>query len=93
MNSVSRSICISDRHLLLKKPTKDVHEAVGSFFKRPRGELIIDLLEYFTETGDSGCLVENLRNELPKKTSLSSDSKPESSSSTSVTSESLTQLL
>ncbi|XP_015586355.1 uncharacterized protein LOC107263545 [Cephus cinctus] len=51
-------------HILQTKPIVDLHEAAGEFFSRPRHKIVAELLDYLSESGCTGSIIDNLRKDL-----------------------------
>ncbi|KYN03249.1 PREDICTED: uncharacterized protein LOC108773549 [Cyphomyrmex costatus] len=52
------------RHVLSKQPLIDIHEVVGTFFNRPRREIVADLLDYLSSADKRSDVTDDLRREI-----------------------------
>ncbi|KYN23377.1 hypothetical protein ALC57_04251 [Trachymyrmex cornetzi] len=52
------------RHVLSKQPLIDIHEVVGTFFNRPRREIVADLLDYLSSADKRSDITDDLRREI-----------------------------
>ncbi|XP_025075125.1 uncharacterized protein LOC112552912 [Pogonomyrmex barbatus] len=54
----------SRRHVLSKQPLIDIPEAVGTFFNRPRREIVADLLDYMSSADKRSDITDDLGQKL-----------------------------
>ncbi|XP_011164109.1 uncharacterized protein LOC105198936 [Solenopsis invicta] len=73
-------ISILLRHVLSERPLIDIPEVVGTFFNRPRCEIVADLLDYLSSTDKRSHITDDLRRELFRTTSVETSSSSGSSS-------------
>ncbi|XP_025267366.1 uncharacterized protein LOC112638939 [Camponotus floridanus] len=73
-------ITILLRHVLSKQPLIDIPEVVGTFFNRPRREIVADLLDYLSSVDKRPDIIDSLRQELFRATDVEAHNSNDSSS-------------
>ncbi|XP_018300797.1 uncharacterized protein [Mycetomoellerius zeteki] len=68
------------RHVLSKQPLIDIHEVVGTFFNRPRREIVADLLDYLSSADKRSDIKDDLRREIFRTASFETCSSNDSDS-------------
>ncbi|XP_029168005.1 uncharacterized protein LOC114938298 [Nylanderia fulva] len=73
-------ITILLRHILSKEPLIDIPEVVGTFFNRPRREIVADLLDYLSSVDKRPDIIDSLREELFRATNVETHNNNDSNS-------------
>ncbi|TGZ47160.1 Uncharacterized protein DBV15_06097 [Temnothorax longispinosus] len=68
------------RHVLSKQPLIDIPEVVGTFFNRPRREIVADLLDYLSSADERSDITDDLRREVFRTTNVEASGSNNSSS-------------
>ncbi|XP_077266238.1 uncharacterized protein LOC143899669 [Temnothorax americanus] len=68
------------RHVLSKQPLIDIPEVVGTFFNRPRREIVAELLDYLSSADERSDITDDLRREVFRTTNVEASGSNDSSS-------------
>ncbi|KYM75887.1 hypothetical protein ALC53_13952 [Atta colombica] len=68
------------RHVLSKQPLIDIHEVVGTFFNRPRREIVADLLDYLSPADKRSNIISDDLREIFRSASFETCSSSDSNS-------------